>query len=895
MSPANNHTDIAAGADADNSTFNDPLGQLDAAIGAAVSTLNTAAKTLVGATNEVNTRISGSVDADGTLKAGAVDGSTVITDGVVTDAKMATDAKVGSLATLGTPLKSSIIAALGTAIPTTVAKSAFGAINELKSLISLIGTGGQKIYGVLWDKSSNPVLTRTDSAVGMVAAAGVDAGIVTNDFDSAEIYRDIVEVTDSYGNVFVRIPSFYIEKTSGAMVTWRISKISFGSAYMPKCFIATDGSILPYVDVGKYNASLSTDTTRIESKAETFPLINKTIAEFRTYASANRTDYQQLDVHIWDVLQVLFLVEFATLNSQSIMAGWSLGNYTATYVATVAESAVNRIILANANAAHFAVGMPIAVGTALGGNQRFYGRLITAIDVYDGSNKAISFDGAPVNISIGDMLYNTGWKSGFSSAIVAKSGGPVSLSSGVKPCMYRGIENPWGSVWQWADGLNVLDNHGWVCADQKQFASDLFAAPYEVLAYVNGNANGYISALGYDPAHPGISLPTGVIGSATTYYSDSYYQTTGGKVACIGGSHNLTTPVGLFCKALHYPSTLISSVNGARLCRKASTMELSGFNIVELPDEHMRHTTPSLDHFFTDQTAWLAANAARLNIKFVTQIGDVVDDTTGGDSYKATEYVAADAGITALGNSLPFMVSLGNHDSDLATGHPEYGRNTTLFNGTFPQARYTSMSWWSGGFYEGSKTDNAYYLATIAGIDYLFLSIECGPRQEVVDWAITLCGTTYPNRKVILLTHAFTFSKDAGGLGGGTDGDGHPATTGDEYETDGWTGSNHPATHNGLQLWNELVKTSANIILVISGHHLLDGFAGGAHSVAAADDGHKVVRVIANYQVGTNAGSGYFRIYNVDPVKHTISWWSYSPALNSWLTDAENQCSVSTI
>jgi hypothetical protein len=57
----NNHTPIASGAAADDTTFNAPLAQLDAAIGDAVANLNTTAKTLVGGINEVNSHVAGAV------------------------------------------------------------------------------------------------------------------------------------------------------------------------------------------------------------------------------------------------------------------------------------------------------------------------------------------------------------------------------------------------------------------------------------------------------------------------------------------------------------------------------------------------------------------------------------------------------------------------------------------------------------------------------------------------------------------------------------------------------------------------------------------------------------------------------------------------------------------
>lgn len=46
----------------------------------------------------------------------------------------------------------------------------------------------------------------------MVAAAGIDDEIVSNDFDNVPIFGEISEVVDTLGNVFVRIPKFYIKK-----------------------------------------------------------------------------------------------------------------------------------------------------------------------------------------------------------------------------------------------------------------------------------------------------------------------------------------------------------------------------------------------------------------------------------------------------------------------------------------------------------------------------------------------------------------------------------------------------------------------------------------------------------------------------------------------------------
>src|SRR3990172_7483439 len=410
-----------------------------------------------------------------------------------------------------------------------------------RQMLLLMGSRAP-IYGASWAGGSSPTLTRTDAAVGMVAAAGVDAGVVVNSFDNADIYRNITEVTDALGNVFVRIPRFWIEKTAvGAARTWRISSKPFGNAYLPACFANA-----AYVDVGKYNAALDVGTgTKLTSISGSYPLINKNIVEFRGYAQANGAGYYQMDVHVADIIRTLFYVEFSTLNSQSIMAGLSAGAYAAGHTATAAETAVNRIVVANATAALFVVGQTIGVGTSLGGNEVISNRTVTSIDVYDASNKAITVDGAAFNIAVGNIIYSLGWKSGFSSGIVAKSGSPTHATNGLYPCMYRGIENPWGSVWQFIDGLNINENQAWVCRTPADYASNLFAAPYVQLSYVCKNANGYPISMGLDPANPFANLPSEVGGGSTTYYSDYYYQAAGQRMALLGGAWNYGAAAGL--------------------------------------------------------------------------------------------------------------------------------------------------------------------------------------------------------------------------------------------------------------------------------------------------------------------------------------------------------------
>jgi hypothetical protein len=444
-------------------------------------------------------------------------------------------------------------------------------INFIKSRISAIDPFA--IFGVAWDKSSNPTLTRTDAAIGLVANAGVDDEFVQNDFDRVQIFGEIHDVEDSLGNVFVRIPKFYIRKTdSPTLKTWQISKTKHKGFYLPWCFWDFEqGRELHYIDVGKYKASLSPDN-KLESKPDKYPLVNRSIVQFREYARNNNVNglkgYQQLDIHVTDLLQTLMYVEFATLNLQSVMAGYTSGQYTDTHLATVAESNTNRFILANANADQYRVGQAVSAGTTQGGNQVFFNRTITAIEVYDAANKAVVFDGPPVNITVGNMLYNSGWKNGFSKDIAASSGSLVSNTDGKYPCVYRGIESPYGDTWQFVDGVNINDYQAWVAKDASDYMSNVFAAPYEKLSYVNSAANGYVKEMGWDPDHPFAALPVDVTGGSTTYYSDYYYQNAGQRIARVGGLWGSGSPAGPSCWFLYGSSGFADVIIGGRLLKK---------------------------------------------------------------------------------------------------------------------------------------------------------------------------------------------------------------------------------------------------------------------------------------------------------------------------------------
>lgn len=53
--------------------------------------------------------------------------------------------------------------------------------------------------------------------------------------------------------------------------------------------------------------------------------------------------------------------------------------------------------------------------------------------------------------------------------------------------IYRGIENIFGNIWQFVDGINIKENQSYVCTNPSEYVSDTFAAPYKELGYANSN------------------------------------------------------------------------------------------------------------------------------------------------------------------------------------------------------------------------------------------------------------------------------------------------------------------------------------------------------------------------------------------------------------------------
>lgn len=146
-------------------------------------------------------------------------------------------------------------------------------------------------------------------------------------------------------------------------------------------------------------------------------------------------------------VKVMFLLKYATKNSQSVFAGCT--GYDVQISPTMAESNTTRVVVAKGKADQILIGSSMILGTHTGtSNDRGNGynydvfdaaTVIKKVDV-DASNTAIYFDVAkPFTTATTYLLSTVPWRAGACDAVVG-DGSPTSCTDSKQPFVIQGIE-----------------------------------------------------------------------------------------------------------------------------------------------------------------------------------------------------------------------------------------------------------------------------------------------------------------------------------------------------------------------------------------------------------------------------------------------------------------------
>lgn len=164
-----------------------------------------------------------------------------------------------------------------------------------------------------------------------------------------------------------------------------------------------------------------------------------------------------------------------------------------------------------------------------------------------------------------------GYVDGNSAAI--NNGGTDSMSyhtgraagtDGKTAVQYRHIENPWGNVFEWIDGINFNNRVPYICIDHTKYADDT-ETNYTNTGVALPATNGFITNTGFSNAFPWALLPTASGGSETTYIPDYVYSNTGWRVLSVGGNWGGGSGAGLWCVLAGSASSYSHASVGARL------------------------------------------------------------------------------------------------------------------------------------------------------------------------------------------------------------------------------------------------------------------------------------------------------------------------------------------
>lgn len=165
--------------------------------------------------------------------------------------------------------------------------------------------------------------------------------------------------------------------------------------------------------------------------------------------------------------------------------------------------------------------------------------------------------------------------SGVSAAVVTgKTDSVINLngrSSGTdnaSSVVWRGIENFWGNVWEFVDGININNGQYYYSNNISSYADDV-SASYTQLSYKENSTSwsgSYITKLGYDSSNPELSLPeTAGSGSSSTYCCDAAWSNVSWRVFCHGGTWGDGAACGLFASIAGIASSSSYSNFGSRL------------------------------------------------------------------------------------------------------------------------------------------------------------------------------------------------------------------------------------------------------------------------------------------------------------------------------------------
>ena len=162
-----------------------------------------------------------------------------------------------------------------------------------------------------------------------------------NDVSQTDVQNFFVkdlDVTDSYGNHFVKLKKYYVsmsQDTSGGdedgVITYKLANVKVDDTYFVcPYFYDKDGNEIDYAYYGKYKGyyDSNADTKKLCSISGVAPTYSTDIDTYRTYAKANGEQYHQTDWCAVFTAQIMFMCYYKTSKADDKITYRTYGNKT---------------------------------------------------------------------------------------------------------------------------------------------------------------------------------------------------------------------------------------------------------------------------------------------------------------------------------------------------------------------------------------------------------------------------------------------------------------------------------------------------------------------------------------------------------------------------------------
>ncbi|RXK82913.1 metallophosphoesterase [Filimonas effusa] len=306
--------------------------------------------------------------------------------------------------------------------------------------------------------------------------------------------------------------------------------------------------------------------------------------------------------------------------------------------------------------------------------------------------------------------------------------------------------------------------------------------------------------------------------------------------------------------------------------------------------------------------AWIADNIDTLNIKMVMGVGDLVENDGkitndyDGDQTSKSQWECVSRAFGKLDGKVPYIAATGNHDYSI---DPQGNRTSSYSHFFTTEKNHLNQKYLVQNTRneQGQPTleNSAYELKGLNGKDYLFVTVEFGPRDTVLAWAKNIAALPqYKNHRVILSTHEYLNEKDQ-------------RTTREvnwlywqPYNIDNVIQKSPkvilPGANNGQQVWEKVVQPSSNIEMVLCGHISGEGYRKDKNS--AGKNVHQILfdaQSLGGGHRDGNGGDGWLRILEFFPDGKTVKVKTFSPLFGvspttqqfAWKKDSRNEYVIS--